>query len=334
MAAGEAADIDRVEFHRIRVRAALLLAASPFAGALDAWAEASAEFPNHPVRWICPSSPGAGTDAAARSFAQIASDAWKQACIVDNRSGASGMIGLDNVAAAKPDGYTLMVMSVSQFLDGTLAQKFSFEAKKDFTPLSLILFTNPSSGIRTLKDLVEFARQRPGELNYASGGSGGITHFAMELFLRKAGIKATHVPYKGSGPALTDTLAGHVQMSFITPATSLQYVKDGKLNAIAVASEKPSALAPGIPTFDELGLSGVYITTWYGLLGPANLPAELTDRISKSVIAASKPDAVRERLAHEGMDTVLLDAPAFAKFLDGERDRWAQVAKDIGFKRE
>ncbi|MES2185657.1 MAG: tripartite tricarboxylate transporter substrate binding protein [Pseudomonadota bacterium] len=325
---------------RLKLKATLALAAAPFATALPAFAETAAEFPTRPVRWICPTSTGAGTDAAARAFAQIASEAWKQGCVVDNRSGASGMIGLEMLAAAPPDGYTLCLMSVSQFLDATLAQKFVFDAKKDFTPLSLlaavplILVANPSTNIKTLKDLVAYAKAHPNELNYSSGGAGGITHFAMESFLKKAGIKVTHVPYKGSGPAIADLLAGHVQLSFSTPAGINAYVKAGKLNAIGVSSEKPTELAPGVPTFTELGLPGIHISTWYGFFGPANMAPDLVARIAGSVIKASSPKDVRDKLFAAGNEPVLSSPAEFTKFLANERALWAAVAKDIGFKRE
>ncbi len=333
---------DTIAAHRLKLRATLALAAAPLAAALPlrARAETAMEFPTRPVRWICPTSTGAGTDAAARAFAQIASDAWKMGCVVDNRSGASGMIGLEMLAAAPPDGYTLCLMSVSQFLDATLADKFVFDAKKDFTPLSelaavpLILVANPSTNIKTLKDLVDYAKAHPNELNYSSGGTGGITHFAMEAFLKKAGIKVTHVPYKGSGPAVADLLAGHVQLSFSTPAGINAYVKAGKLNALGVSSERQTGLAPGVPTFDELGLKGLYISTWYGFFGPANMPPDLVAKIAGSVIKASNPKDVRDRLLAGGNDPVLSTPAEFTKFLANERTQWIALAKDIGFKRE
>lgn len=331
-----------VEFHRLKLKAAAAFAALPFMPAMHARAQSSAvaDFPNKPVRWICPTSPGAGTDAAARAFAKIAGDTWKQNCIVDNRAGASGMIGLEMLAAAPPDGYTLCLMSVSQFLDGTLSQKFVFDQKKDFTPLSLlasvplILVTHPGTNFKTLKELVTYAKANPGKLNYSSGGAGGITHFAMEVFLKKSGIKVTHVPYKGSGPAIADLLAGHVQLSFSTPATVMPQIKAGKLNGIAVASEVASELTPGLPTFTELGLPGISLTTWYGLFGPANIPPELASKISTSIIQAAKPKPIQEKLIQTGLEPVLSTGAEFTKILNVEREQWTNIAKEIGFKRE
>lgn len=299
-----------------------------------------ADFPNRPVRWICPTSAGAGTDAAARSFAKVAADAWKQAVVVDNRSGASGMIGLEMLAAAAPDGYTQGFISVSQFLDATLLNKFSFDAKKDMTPISmlastpLLLIANASSGINTLQQLVERAKAQPRKLNYASGGSGGITHFAMEVFLRKAGIEVTHVPYKGSGPAVLDTLSGQVQLVFSTPPAVMQHVKAGRLRALAITSPARSALAPDVPTFAELGLPGLDLSTWYGLFGPANMQPELVEKLARTIAEATRPAAVRDKMVGDGIEPILSAPADFAKFLRADREQWLNVAKQIGFKRE
>jgi tripartite-type tricarboxylate transporter receptor subunit TctC len=228
------------------MRARLALPAALFASAFAARAQnATADYPNRPVRWIVPTSAGAGTDAAARSFAKVAGEAWKQSVVVDNRSGASGMIGLDMLAAAPPDGYTLGFLSVSQFLDATLLNKYQFDGQKDLTPISmlastpLLLMANGATKIDSVQTLIAMAKAQPKALNYASGGSGGITHFAMEVFLKRAGIQVTHVPYKGSGPAVVDLLAGQVQIGFSTPSAVLPHVKTGRLRALAVAS--PSA---------------------------------------------------------------------------------------------
>jgi tripartite-type tricarboxylate transporter receptor subunit TctC len=292
------------------------------------------------VRWIVPTSAGAGTDAAARSFAKVASDAWKQSVVVDNRSGASGMIGLEAVASSAPDGYTLGFFSVSQFLDATLLNKFVFDAQKDFTPISmlastpLLLLVNSGTKIESLQQLVAQAKAQPKAMNYASGGAGGITHFAMEVFLKRAGIEVVHVAYKGSGPAVLDLLSGQVQMAFSTPAAVMQHVKSGRLRALAIASPQRSPLAPEVPTFAELGLSGVSLSTWYGLFGPANMPADLVDRIARSVTGAARSTAVRDKMVNEGFEPILTSPAEFAQFLKADREQWLGVAKAINFKRE
>ncbi|MDB5856946.1 MAG: tripartite tricarboxylate transporter substrate binding protein [Ramlibacter sp.] len=323
------------------MRARLALPAALFASAFAARAQnALADYPNKPVRWIVPTSAGAGTDAAARSFAKVAGEAWKQPVVVDNRSGASGMIGLDMLAAAPPDGYTLGFMSVSQFLDATLLNKYVFDAQKDFTPISmlastpLLLLSNAETRIDTLPQLIAAAKARPKALNYASGGTGGITHFAMEVFLRRAGIQVTHVAYKGSGPAVIDLLSGQVQIGFSTPAAVLQHVKSGRLRALAVASPTRSPLAPEVPTFAEQGLDGLNLTTWYGLFGPANMAPELVERIARSISAGVRPAAVRDKMVGDGFEPILSAPADFAKFLKADREQWLGVAKAINFKRE
>jgi tripartite-type tricarboxylate transporter receptor subunit TctC len=322
-----------------QIRRALLLAAILPGSTLPLLAQ-TADFPLRPVRWIVPTSPGAGTDFAARTFAQLAGEAWKQTVVVDNKPGASGMIGLDALAAAAPDGYTLAFISVSQFLDATLLQKFAFDAKKDLTPISLlastplILVANADANINSLQQLISIAKSKPKALNYSSGGSGGITHFAMEIFLKKAGISVTHVPYKGSGPAIVDLLGGQVQLSFSTLPAVLPHVKAGKLRALAVSSDKRSPLAPEVPTFAEAGLPGVSLSTWYGLFGPANMAPELVERIASNVTAGARRPATRDKMIADGLDPILSTPAEFTRFVQAEREQWLGVARSINFKRE
>jgi tripartite-type tricarboxylate transporter receptor subunit TctC len=298
------------------------------------------DFPNKPVRWIVPTAPGAGTDFTARKFAQIASDVWQQSVIVDNRSGASGMIGLDLIAQAPADGYTLGFISVSQFIDGLLQQKFSFESTKDFTPISilastpLVLVVNATSGLNSLPSLLAFAKARPGEISYSSGGSGGLTHLAMEVFLNKSGIQATHIPYKGSGPALVDLLASRVQMTFSTPPAVLQHIKTNRLKPLAMATASRSALMPDVPTFGEQGVQGVIVGTWYGLIGPASMPPELAEKIARNIAQAVKGNAVKENMQSQGIETQASTPGEFTRLLNSEKNQWSEVVKTIGFKRE
>jgi len=303
------------------------------------WA-AGNDYPNKPIRWIEPTAPGAGTDFTARKFAQIASDAWQQSVIVDNRSGASGMIGLDLIAQSPADGYTLGFISVSQFIDALLLQKFSFDATKDFTPISLlastplVLVVNSNSGLNTLPTLLAYAKSHPGEISYSSGGSGGLTHLAMELFLNKAGIQATHIPYKGSGPALVDLLASRVQMTFSTPPAVLQHIKTNRLKPLAMATNNRSTLMPDVPTFSEQGVQGVSIGTWYGLIGPANMPAELTQSIAKTIALAARSNTVKENMQSQGIESQTSTPLEFTRLLSAEKNQWNEVVKTIGFKRE
>ena len=298
------------------------------------------DFPNKPIRWIVPTAPGAGTDFTARKFAQIASETWQQSVVVDNRSGASGMIGLDLIAQAPADGYTLGFISVSQFIDALLLKKFSFDPNKDFTPISilastpLVLVVNSTSAFNSLPALLAFAKSHPGEISYSSGGSGGVTHLAMEVFLNKSGIQATHIPYKGSGPALVDLLASRVQMTFSTPPAVLQHIRTNRLKPLAMATVARSALMPDVPTFGEQGVQGVFVGTWYGLIGPANMPSELTEKIAKTIAQATKGNTVRENMQSQGIEAQNSTPTEFIRFLNTEKSQWNEVVKTIGFKRE
>jgi tripartite-type tricarboxylate transporter receptor subunit TctC len=297
-------------------------------------------YPARPVRWIIPTSPGAGTDVSARLFAQIASDTWKQSVVPDNRSGASGMLGLDALAGAAPDGYTLSFMSVSQFIDATLLQKYAFEATKDFTPISLlaatplILLAHPDANVSTLAQMVARARAEPRALNYASGGSGGLTHLAMEVLLKGAGAEVTHIPYKGSGPAVIDLLAGRVQFAYSTPPAVVKHIQASKLKALAVTSATRFPGLPDVPTVGELGFPAAAITTWYGLFGPAHLPADIVAFVARTLTAASRAGNTKDRIESTGVDPVLMSPPEFAQMLRRERENIIAAAKAIGFKKE
>jgi tripartite-type tricarboxylate transporter receptor subunit TctC len=270
----------------------------------------------------------------------MASDVWQQSVIVDNRPGASGMIGLDLIAQAPNDGYTLGFISVSQFIDALLMQKFTFDPSKDFTPISLlastplVLVVNSNSGFNSLASLLTYAKSHPGQLSYSSGGSGGLTHLAMELFLSKAGIQATHIPYKGSGPALVDLLASRVQMTFSTPPAVMQHIKSNRLKALAMATNNRSSLINDVPTFGEQGVPGVAIGTWYGLIGPANMPPELVQSIAKTLTLASKENTSRDQLQSQGIEPQSSSPEEFTRVLNLERNQWLEVVKTIGFKRE
>lgn len=329
---------------RQKIRTPLgLLALAVSAAAGNARAQsggAAADYPAKPVRWIVPTSTGGGTDFSARTFGRLAGEQWKQSVVIDNRSGASGMIGLDALAGAAPDGHTLGYFSVSQFLDATLLQKYQFEAQKDFTPISLLastplmLVTHAGTNFTSLRQLLDAAKAKPRALNYSSGGSGGITHFAMEVFLRQAGIEIVHIPYKGSGPAIVDLLGGQVQLSFSTPPAVMQHVKAGKLRALAIAGDTRSPLAPDVPTFAEAGVAGVKLSTWYGLFGPANMPPEIVDKIARSIAAASRAGGVSEKMVGDGFEPVLTPPADFARFLRADREQWLAVARAINFKIE
>lgn len=299
------------------------------------------DYPKKPVRWIIPTSPGAGTDTSARIFAQIANEAWKQSVIPDNKPGASGMLGLDALYAAAPDGYTLAFMSVSQFIDATLLQRYQFDPNKDFTPITLlastplVLLANSQTGIRSVAQLLAYAKDHPNEMNYGSGGSGGLTHIAMEMFASKAGIKLTHIPYKGSGPAVIDLLAGRVQLGYSTPPAVLQHIKSGRLIPLAVTTTHRFAQLPDVPTVSELGYAGASINTWYGLFGPAKMSPELVEKIAQSLAnEARRNPATKDRIITGGIDPIFGTPADFASGLKKEREQILSTAKLIGFEKD
>jgi tripartite-type tricarboxylate transporter receptor subunit TctC len=323
-------------------RSALMACASSLAALSPnlTFAQTAANFPSRPVRWVVPTSTGAGTDFAARTFAQIATESWKQSLVVENRPGASGMLGLDFVAGAAPDGHTLLFFSVSQFIDATLLQKYTFEANKDFTPISmlattpLILVAHADAQVSTVQQLIAKAKAQPKALNYSSGGSGGLTHLAMEVFLNRAGIEVLHVPYKGSGPAIIDLLSNVVQLSFSTPPAVMQHVKSGRLKALAVTTPTRDSLLPDVPTFAELGMPTVNITSWYGVAGPANLPADITEKISRTIAQATKSGPLRDKLVSSGLDPILSTPAEMSRTLRLEREQLQAIVKAIGFKKD
>jgi len=300
----------------------------------------AADYPSKPIRWVVPTAPGAGTDFTARKFALIASEALHQSVIVDNRSGGSGMIGLDIIASSLADGHTLGFISVSQFIDAILTQKFVFDASKDFTPIAvlastpLVIVTNSNSNFKTIRDLINYAKSHPNELSYSSGGSGGLTHLAMEVFLAQAGIKAIHIPYKGSGPALVDLLAARVQLTFSTPPAVMQHIKADHLRALGLATKQRSPLMPDVPSLAEEGLPGVVISTWYGLIGPANMNAEIVQKIAQSMAQSSLAKPVQESMLASGIDAQVSTPEEFAKLLSFEKTQWLDVVRKIDFSRD
>ena len=301
---------------------------------------ANAIYPNKPVRWIVPTGAGGGTDMAARLFAQIATETWHQSVVVDNKPGASGMIGLDSLAISPSDGYTLGFISVSQFIDSILLQKFAFDPNKDFTPITLIatspmvLLTNPNSGFSSVKELIEFAKSHPNELSYSSGGSGGLTHLCMEVFLNKSKITAVHVPYKGSGPAIIDLLAGRVQLTFSTLPASMQYIKTGRLKALAISSNARSPLAQDIKTFKEQEINGVVFGSWYGLIGPKNMQPAIVQKISSSLNSSAKLSENKNKISDDGIESIGNSSAEFINFLQLERSQWTAISKNIDFKKQ
>lgn len=298
-------------------------------------------YPERPIRLIIPSPPGGGTDTSTRAIVPKMSEILNQTIVLDNRPGASGNLGAEIAAKAPADGYTLVAAIASHTSNPAVMRKVAFDLVRDFAPIARtislpnMLVSHPSLPAKTTKELIAFAKARPGQLNYASGGIGSIQHLAMELFLNMAGLKVSHVPYKGVAPAATDVIAGHVPLLAANMLTLLPHVKSGKMRAYGVTSAARSPAAPDIPTIAEAGLAGYEAVQWFGLLAPAGTPRDITGKLHGAVVQAMQDPAVRQRFLAGGADPTPSSSPeAFGKQIREEVAKWAKVAKDAGIKPE
>lgn len=297
-------------------------------------------YPAKPVRVIICTSASGGTDFAARMFGQKLSELWGQSVVMDNRPGATGMIGMEAVAHATPDGYTLLVMNVGHLITAALSEKLNFDVGRDLLPLSeiartpILLVVHPAVNAQTIQEFIALAKAQPGKLAYASGGTGGIQHLSTELFKREAGIDLLHVPYKGTGPGVIDLLGGQVQLTMTSVPALLPHVNSGKLRALAVTGAARLSAAPGVPTFREAGLPGVSAEIWYGLLAPSQTPRDIVARIAKSVAEVAKMRDVKDRMVRSGAESVGNPPVEFGTYFRSERDKWVKVARQANIKLE
>ncbi len=323
--------------HRsIRFAAGLVavVAASLFAASL---AFAQAAYPSKPIRMVVPFPPGGTTDILARAVAQKLTEAWSQQVIVDNRPGAGGNIGSDLVAKAPPDGYTLLMGTVgTHAINPSLYARMPYDAQKDFAPVILVagvpnvLEVNPSLPVHTVQELIAYARANPGKLNFASSGNGTSIHLSGELFKAMTGVKMTHVPYKGSAPALADLVGGQVQLMFDNLPSSLGLIKGGKLRAIAVTSTARSSALPDVPTIAESGLPGYEASSWFGVLAPARTPPAIVDKLNAAIGAWLASPEAKEKLASQGAVAAGGTPADFARYIASETVKWAKVVKASG----
>src|SRR5665647_1547502 len=306
-------------------------------------AGASAQsYPTKLIHLVVPYPAGGPLDIMARAIGQKLTEAWKQPVVVDNRAGAGGNIGADFVAKSAPDGYTLLMGAVATHaINPTLYGKMPYDPVKDFAPVALvaqvpnILVVNPSVPARSVRELIELARARPGYLNFGSGSTGSTGHLAGELFNTMAGVKMVHIPYKGAAPAMADLLAGQVQLMFDNLASALPHVKAGKLRALAVTTLARSPAMPDLPTIAESGLPGFDLSTWFGLLVPAGTPPEIVAKLNAEVVRALNAKDMRERLEKMGAEPPANNTPErFAAFIRTEAAKYAKVVKDSGAKVE
>ena len=296
-------------------------------------------YPAKAIRMVVPFPPGGTTDILARVAGQKITEATGQTVIVDNRAGAGGNIGTEMVAKAPPDGYTLLADPGSTLtINPSLFSKLPFDTLKDFAPVTIIaavpnlLVVHPSLPVRNVKELIALAKARPGQLNYASTGAGQSTHLSMELFKFAAGIDMTHIPYKGSSPALVDLLAGQVPLMFDNMPSSLPHVQANKLRALAVSTLKRSPALPALPTVAESGLPGFEVSVWFGVLAPAGTPRDIVTRLNSIIVKALASADTRERLAGQGAEPIGNTPEEFTAQMQRDLVKWAQVVKNANIR--
>ena len=301
---------------------------------------AAADYPSRPIRWIVPFPPGGGTDFFARLLAPRVSESWKQQVVIDNRGGAGGVVGTEIAARAAPDGYTFLLSTAAGIVTNPLLIQNLPYGTRDFAPVSLIVVTplllvvNAAVPVQTVKDLVAAAKAQPRALNYGTSGSGSANHLAMELFKSMAGVDIVHVPYKGSGPAVTDLIGGRVQMMFNPLPPFLPHIKAARLRPIAVAEPQRSSLMPDIPTFAESGVPGYRYVLWYGLFAPGKTPRGIVAKMNAELARIlAEPDAAA-RLAAQGAVPRPTTPEGFARFIDEDRERLQKVIRSAGVKAE
>lgn len=327
----------KMQFNRMIVTTALHAIAITFAllSSLAAYCQA---YPNKPIRIVVPSSAGGGADFTARLLAQKLSDLLGQQVFVDNRPGAGNIIGTEAVAKALPDGYTLLLAINNHAINASLYQNLPYDPLKDFAPISLIvksphiLVVHPSLPVKTVQELITFARAKPGQINYSSAGNGTAAHFAAELFKLDARIQITHIPYKSLSAAVIDVIAGAVQVMFPSAATASGQIRAGKLRALAVTTAKRSHAMPELPTLQESGVPGYEFSSWFGLLAPAATSPAVVAQLSQGIAQIVRSKEVQTRFTDDGSEPVGSTSGEYGAFLKAEVETYAKLVKEIGLK--
>ena len=308
--------------------------------AMQVHAQGAASFPAKPIRMIVPLAAGGPSDTLARILAVKMSEAIGQSVIVDNRPGASGIIGIEMTAKSPPDGYTIALVSNTISINPAIFKKVPYEFDKDLDAVSLIAATpyiltvHPSLPVKTVKDLIELAKKRPGELNHASGGSGTGPHLAMEVLTQRAGIRIVQIVYKGGGPAMIDFLAGQTQLFLSNMVTAMPQIRAGKMRALAVTSTKRSSVAPEVPTLEETGMPGFEEGGQHGIVSPAGVPKEVLAKLHAAIAVATRnPDLVK-RLADEGSEAVGSTPEVYREIIRRETAKWKKVVAASGIRQE
>ena len=316
-----------------------LMATAALLLAVQVSGAAAQSFPSRPIRLIVPFAPGGGNDIMGRFIARKMSERIGQQTIVDNRAGADGIIGTEIAARSAPDCYTILIISTS-YTQNAAIHKLPYDPVKSLTPISMVgtspnvVYSAPGLLADTVQKLIALAKSKPGAVRYASSGVGGFNHFGGELFNSMAGVKMTHVPYKGGGPSMVDVIGGQVEVGFGTLIQALSHLRSGKLRAIAVGSPRRSALMPDVPTISESGLPGYDCSVWWGIMGPAGLPGPIVTRLNAEIGAVMKDPEMAKRLQAEAAEPIIADPGALVRLISSELEKWARVAKETGIRAE
>ena len=302
---------------------------------------AQSGFPSHPVTLTVGFAPGGGTDTAGRIVAKKLTENIGQAVVVENRAGAGGNIAAQHIATAPPDGYTIHLTSVGPMTVAPhMVKDLGYDPKRDIAPITMgvvfpnVIVVHPGIAAKTLAEFVALAKQKPGELNYASSGVGGAGHLSGELFKQRAGIDMVHVPYKGGGPAMTDLLGGRVAMYPGVPSTVLPHVEAGKLRALATTGAKRTALMPNVPTVAESGYPGFEAVNWYAFVAPGKTPKAIVDYWHRELLKVLNDPAIREELARHGLEPQPGTPEELVRYIDTETEKWGKVVRQANIKAE
>jgi tripartite-type tricarboxylate transporter receptor subunit TctC len=317
--------------------------AGAIASTVPQWAvgqTSSAAWPTKPVKVIIAFAPGGPTDLVSRIIAQRLSEQMGQAFVIENKPGAGGNLAAELAAKAAPDGYTVFYNTSAIVIGPSLYAKVNYDTLKDFAPVALaaavplMLVVNSSLPVKTIQEFVAYAKSKPGQLNYASSGTGTITHLAGVMFAKELGIEATHIPYKGSSPALLDVASGTVQFMIDTINSTLPFIRDGKLRPLATATAKRSSVLPDVPTFSETVLPNFEMSAWQGVVAPTGTPAAIVQKLNDELNKALKHPDVRSKLALQGAEPLGSTTAEYQTYLRAEFSRWGKVIKDSGAKAE
>ena len=297
-------------------------------------------YPTKPIRLIVPFAPGGGTDITARSIALKLTEAWGQTVVADNRAGANGTIGVEIATKSAPDGYTLTMISSSHSVNVSLYKKLPYDLIKDLSPITqattqpYALVVHPSVAAKSVKELIALAKAKPGTLNYGSSGSGGLSHLSGALLSSLAGLTMTHIPYKGGAPAMTDVIAGQIQMLFSTILQSHAHIKAGRLRALAVTTVKRSAGASELPTMQEAGVPGYEVAGWYGVLAPTGTPQPIIAKLNQEIVKILQTPEMKDRLSADGSEPVGSTPGQFGAHIKSEIAKWSKVVKEAQIRAE